>query len=403
VAIDTVATDENLKLEHEHEVPPPNDTFQNPSHLQPSVEPDPEISHGAAGRAVRKKRLTWKLLQQLPASPSPLPEPLTAFQVIESLSETSLPNSEIVWRAIKTSCNSFGLYREYPNIPTHNPDNMFCLLNLVDNSPPINEMELSTSVSTPLSLQDPISSSSESSSNATSFFPFKNSTIFGMMSWMWTGSSMKSIGEMKKLVDFLKSDDFKKDDLAAFDIHSETTKFDNYLERPASDNPQDGWCESEVIIQVPDGKIHSKDSIPTYKVPGFHHRSLVDVIKTIYSDVASTSFHYMPFKSFWKDPSTPESVPQRVHDELYSSDAMIDAHMKLQQQPPEPGCTLERVVASLMLWSDSTHLANFGTASLWPLYLFSGNQSKWVRGKPNTASCHHVAYIPKVSTTRYSK
>ena len=61
------------------------------------------------------------------------------------------------------------------------------------------------------------------------------------MSWMWTGSSMKSICEMKKLVDFLKSNDFKKDDLAVFDIHSETAKFDNYLEHPASDNPQDGW------------------------------------------------------------------------------------------------------------------------------------------------------------------
>jgi len=391
-----IATDENLilELEHENEAPPPNETSQNTSHHQPSVEPDAEIS--ASGRAVRKKRLTWKLLQQLPAPPSPLPEPLSAFQIIEPPSETSLPNSEIVWRAIKTSCNSFGLYREYPDIPTHNPDNTLSLLNLVDNSPPINEMELSTSVSTPLSHQDPISSSSSS------LFPFKNSTIFGMMSWMWTGSSMKSIGEMKKLVDFLKSDDFKKDDLATFDIHSETTKFDNYLERPAIDNPQDGWRESEVIIQVPDGKVHSKDSIPTFKVPGLHHRSLVDVIKTIYSDVASTSFHYMPFKSFWKDPSTAESVPQRVHDELYSSDAMIEAHMKLQQQPPEPGCTLERVVASLMLWSDSTHLANFGTASLWPLYLFSGNQSKYVRGKPNTASCHHVAYIPKVSTIGYS-
>jgi Plavaka transposase len=399
VAIDMVATDENitLELELEHEVPPPNDTSQNPSHSQPSlaVEPDPEIN--AAGRAVRKKRLTWKLLQQLPAPPSPLPETLTAFEGIEPISETLPPSSEVVWRAIKTTRNSFGLYREYPNIPTHNPDNTLCLLNLVDNSPPINEMELSASVSTPLSLQDSISNSSSSNAASESFFPFKNSTIFGMMSWMWTGSSMKSIGEMKKLVDFLKSNDFKKDDLATFDIHSETTKFDNYLERPASDNPQNGWRESEVIIQVPDGKIHSKDSIPTFKVPGFHHRSLVNVIKTAYSDLASTSFHYMPFKSFWKDSSTPESVPQRVYDELYSSDAMIEAHMKLQQQPPELECALERVIASLMLWSDSTHLANFGTASLWPLYLFFGNQSKWVRGKPKTASCHHVAYIPKVS------
>lgn len=393
MAIDTAATDENitLELELEHEAPLPNDTSQNPSHFQPSVETDPEIN--AVGRPVRKKRLTWKLLQQLPAPPSPLSEPLTAFEGIEPISKTSLPScdSEVVWKAIKTTENSFGLYREYPHIPTHNPDDTLCLLNLVDHSPPINETELSASVSTPLTLNS-------SSSNAASFFPFKNSTIFGMMSWMWTGSSMKSIGEMKKLVDFLKSNDFKKDDLAMFDIHAETTKFDNYLERPATDNLQDGWRESEIIIQVPDGKIHSKDSIPTFKVPGFHHRSLVNVIKAAYSDPASTSFHYMPFKSFWKDSSTPESVPQRVYDELYSSDAMIEAHMKLQQQPPELGCALERVIASLMLWSDSTHLANFGTASLWPVYLFFGNQSKWVRGKPKTASCHHVAYIPKVSS-----
>ncbi len=74
---------------------------------------------------------------------------------------------------------------------------------------------------------------------------------------------------------------------------------------------------------------------------------------------------------------------------------MIEAHMNLQRSSPEPGCELERVVVALMFWSDSTHLANFGTASLWPLYLFFGNQSKWLRGKPRTASCHHIAYIPK--------
>ena len=267
MAIDMAATDESiitLGLGLEHGVPPPNDTSENPSHFEP---PGPKIN--AAGRGVRKKRLTWKLLQQLPAPPSPLPEPLVAFEGIEPNPETSLPSCEVVWRAIKTTRNSFGLYREYPNIPTHNPDNTLCLLDLVDNSPPINEKELSASVSMPLSLQDSISNSM--SSNATSFFPFNNSTIFGLMSWMWTGSSMKSIGEMKKLVNFLKSNDFKKDNLATFDIHSETTKFDDYLEQPVGDNPQDGWHESEVIIQVPDGKIHSKGSILTFKVPGFHH------------------------------------------------------------------------------------------------------------------------------------
>ena len=64
------------------------------------------------------------------------------------------------------------------------------------------------------------------------------------------GSSMKSIVEMKKLVNFLKSNDFKKDDLAAFNIHSETTKFDDYLEQPAGDNPQDGWRQYFTVPHI---------------------------------------------------------------------------------------------------------------------------------------------------------
>jgi len=31
-----------------------------------------------------------------------------------------------------------------------------------------------------------------------------------------------------------------------------------------------------------------------------------------------------------------------------------------------------------MLWSDSTHLASFGNASLWPIYLYIGNLSKYI-------------------------
>ncbi|KAJ7673060.1 hypothetical protein DFH06DRAFT_53284 [Mycena polygramma] len=75
---------------------------------------------------------------------------------------------------------------------------------------------------------------------------------------------------------------------------------------------------------------------------------------------------------------------------------MVEAHTALQNQPREPNCTLERVILSLMWWSDSTHLASFGDAALWPLYLFFGNQSKWLRVKPRSNLCHHVAYFPKL-------
>ncbi|KAJ7325436.1 hypothetical protein DFH08DRAFT_926310 [Mycena albidolilacea] len=46
-----------------------------------------------------------------------------------------------------------------------------------------------------------------------------------------------------------------------------------------------------------------------------------------------------------------------------------------------------------MLWSDSTHLANFGTVSLWPLYTFFGNLSKYMRAKPTSNSGYHQAEL----------
>ena len=76
-----------------------------------------------------------------------------------------------------------------------------------------------------------------------------------------------------------------------------------------------------------------------------------------------------------------------------------DAYEELQRQVPEPNCELERIVCGLMFYSDSTHLANFGDASLWSLYMYFGNQSKYVRACPTSGSCHHVAYIPKVCHT----
>ncbi|KAG2335358.1 hypothetical protein BDR05DRAFT_1006898 [Suillus weaverae] len=78
---------------------------------------------------------------------------------------------------------------------------------------------------------------------------------------------------------------------------------------------------------------------------------------------------------------------------------MLQEQEKLDSQPHEPDCNLETVIAAIMLWSDSTHLASFGNASLWPIYLFIGNQSKYICGKPTSFAAHHLAYIPKLSDT----
>jgi len=105
-----------------------------------------------------------------------------------------------------------------------------------------------------------------------------------------------------------------------------------------------------------------------------------------------------PFESYWTpDPDDPDVV-ERLHGEIYQSDAMLEAQDQISKLPRAPDDTLERVVVPLMVWSDSTQLANFGSASLWPFYLYFGNQSKYACGKPTANVCHHLAYIPTVSS-----
>ncbi|KAJ6451830.1 hypothetical protein C8R47DRAFT_1030639, partial [Mycena vitilis] len=214
------------------------------------------------------------------------------------------------------------------------------------------------------------------------------------MDWQWTGSQTKSVEQMEKLVGVLQDPKFSKDDVMEFNVKRETAKFDHYLSggTPAV---RDGWKSAAVEISVPDGKKHASEAdAPVFAVPGLYYRPIVEVVKAAIRDGGDRCFHYTPFKQFWQP--TPDSPPQRIYDEIYSSQAMIDAHTELQNQPREPNCTLERVILALMWWSDSTHLASFGDASLWPLYLFFGNQSKWLRVKPRCNVCHHVAYFPKL-------
>lgn len=66
-----------------------------------------------------------------------------------------------------------------------------------------------------------------------------------------------------------------------------------------------------------------------------------------------------------------------MYDELYTSDTWNQAHDKIMKQRRGDDCELERVVAGLMFWSDSTQLAQFGHVSAWPIYLFFGNLSKY--------------------------
>ena len=118
----------------------------------------------------------------------------------------------------------------------------------------------------------------------------------------------------------------------------------------------------------------------------------MEVIKAALSNTDTEHFHFYPHKTYWQPDAT--KWPEWVYSELYNSDAYIEEHDRIRSAHVDS--EHEVVIAALMLLSDSTQLANFGAASLWPIYVFLGNQSKYTRFKPNMVAAHHLAYVPKV-------
>ena len=210
------------------------------------------------------------------------------------------------------------------------------------------------------------------------------------MRWFWSKPN-KSLDDCDTLVhDILLDERVSREELRTFSARKETELMDKALAKES-----DHWVESSVTITVPDGRPHTSECpAPTFTIPGLMHRSITEIVRSVWTSPEAASFQYVPFKQFWVNGTSGKE--ERVLGELYTSDAFLEAHNALQHQRPENGCTLERIVCAIMAFSDSTHLASFGDASLWPLYIYFGNQSKYVRVRPSSGSCHHTAYIPKL-------
>ncbi|KAH6907235.1 hypothetical protein BKA70DRAFT_1428201 [Coprinopsis sp. MPI-PUGE-AT-0042] len=132
------------------------------------------------------------------------------------------------------------------------------------------------------------------------------------------------------------------------------------------------------------------------EVGNLQHRRIISVIEEkIRNSKDPSLFHYQPYEVYWVQDSDSPAI--RVQGELYNSPAFVEAHQRLQDRPPIPGCNRERVVIALMFWSDETHLTLFGSAKLWPCYMFFGNESKYRRGKTSLRLCEHITYFETLS------
>lgn len=365
---------QSLVFEQTHSISVP------PLH-SPSPPPVPLPLLNRAGRPMRSAAIPAPPRDILPQAP---PAVLDHGTVGESNEPTRIRRVIlIVHDTLKTHLNPFRLFRLYKDRPSYDPDAFVSL------------DDLSNKTCTGIPPQ-PQHSRSTSGSSVDPAWPFKNMSTFRIMQWLNTGSSVKSEGEATRLVEeVLSASDFDVKDLDGFKAHRENLRADRAKIPESSSHYLAGFETASVDIRVPSGQRNVPSE--TFSVPGLHYRPLLSVIREAFSGPLSDKMHFSPFKLFHQLPSSNEEI--RVHGELYTSDSFIQAHDKIQRVPLPPGesdCKLERAVAAVMLWSDATHVANFGTAQMWPIYMMLGNISKYVRALPDSGACHHLAYIPSV-------
>ena len=215
------------------------------------------------------------------------------------------------------------------------------------------------------------------------------------MSWLNNGGTTKSEAEITSFIrNVIVQPEFDKNHLVNFDAHRENMRLDKAI---SHSELKSQFRESSVDILVPSGSQTTEPK--TFTVPGLLHRNLTATIVDAFQGPLAHLLHYSPFKLFHRNAVTKEE--ERIHGELYTSDAFLAEHEKLQKYgklpPDQLDCKREKVVAALMYSSDATHLADFGNAKAWPIYLMLGNHSKYIRGMPNSGAMHHLAYIPSVS------
>ncbi|THV01765.1 hypothetical protein K435DRAFT_606049, partial [Dendrothele bispora CBS 962.96] len=124
---------------------------------------------------------------------------------------------------------------------------------------------------------------------------------------------------------------------------------------------------------------------------------LVEIICSSCQSQMFDNFHLKAFKQFWKP--NPEQPAMCVYGEAYASDCAAEFEQTVYESISESVSgeeEVENIVIWVMVWSDSTHLAQFGTASLWPIYIYISNLSKYIRCNRSAFTANHLVYIPSI-------
>ena len=236
-------------------------------------------------------------------------------------------------------------------------------------------------------------------------------------------SGSKSCNDHNSLQDVITHEDFDPSDLKGVNFEA--------IEKDLRQTRGSGWHKTLLTIHVPKGikltkaakhaaatkqsQLHHGEpstvtvewSVPSapITVHNFQHQRICDIICEMFSsDTAAHSFHYHPYKLKWTPPGSDSA--ERVHGELYTSQAWFNEDAKVQSltlDPTETDKEAPWAVAAIMLASDATFLGPFTSSKAWLVYVYFGNQLKYDWAKPTQHPAHHLAYLPSVSCSGCSK
>ncbi|KAJ3809810.1 hypothetical protein F5876DRAFT_77388 [Lentinula aff. lateritia] len=229
-----------------------------------------------------------------------------------------------------------------------------------------------------------------------------NPTQTLLTGWQNNGNSTKSNGEMDKLANLIRRPEFQVSELQGYSAQTANARITQADENWDYNKLKDSFLETSVDIEVPSGDKNIPSKV--FSILGLLYRSPLSVIRASFASRLANRFHYTPFRLFQtsESPDGLDNDVQRVHTDIYNSDAFIQEHYRVLRAPTDdPNCKREKVVAALMCWSDATQLANFGTAKLWPIYMLFGNLSKYIQASPNSGATQSKEIITHCSRELY--
>jgi hypothetical protein len=281
--------------------------------------------------------------------------------------------------------NSTGLCQHYPHAPTCNPDRIVSLSSVCDTP------ELAPPDTWPQTWWAGMTCSLAGFAPTDLFAPLANITQFWFMDWHYNCNKGKSNADTNTMIqEVIGAPNHSREDALAFSIEN--------LDCAERFAVEDSWHKASLEIPVP----HTLQKIaeaaaPHFSVPGFVYRQILPVLVSFFQNAPRYLLHYTLYQ-LWQ--CLPDGTFEQVFTEFYNLKAWLAEHLRICHD--FRGCmrgAVETVIAGIIFYLDSTHLAQFGTKKAWPIYMFFAKEPKYSQNKPTKFSAQHMAYIPEVCSS----